>query len=62
MGMKRINKAEYERKKEMAKPVDPKALELYVWLMRMCYLAKCAGRKCKGCQYDRAYLRGESWE
>lgn len=58
MEMKRVNKAEYRGLRSVGKVVDPKNIDLYVWLLRMCGMTKCTGRKCRECQYDRTDLRG----
>ena len=62
MEMKPVNKAEYKGLSSVGKVIHPKNIDLYVWLLRMCGMTECSGKNCKGCQYDRAYLRGEFWE
>lgn len=57
MEMKKLNRAEYQGLRSVGKVVDPKNIDLYVWLLRMCGMTKCTGKKCKECQYDRTDLR-----
>jgi len=58
MEMKPVNEAEYKGLSSVGKVVvDPKNIDLYVWLMRMCGMTECSRMKCSECQYDRTDLR-----